>query len=156
MPSMLERIESSCRQMNLNESFVCILLLTMLHNIPLGASREAIERAIGNFKAGTADFRFTMILKIIQRVRLGFNTGGNVKVMDWIDFAPSNISTAALYQVLPFIGYKNYYVYNRVADEDGNIVEVKRVLDKRAPYGAFLFWKLARKYDKRLVNRRTY
>ena len=86
-----------------------------------------------------------------------YKSQGNadVKVMDDNNIKAGNKATRALYQIIPFVGKKDFYTYDRVADKEGNITEVKRILQKEAPFGVYQIWRRAKElgYNDMIVER---
>lgn len=131
---------------NFNPAFLALVLICLTDDLKRGEthSAEEILLSMGFPHIQSFEQKIDMICRLIYRMVLqrNKNVGSKeVKVMDDKPFNAKNYATFVLYNVLPWIGRKNFYVFKREVDVDGNITKVWRELEKSAPFGVYLFRK---------------
>ena len=131
-----------------NPAFLTLILLCNTDHLKKEEthSSEEIAEAIGLPRVRGFEQKLDMISRLIYKlVMTRKHVVGNktVKVMDDVEFTVKNYATFTLYNMLPWIGRKNFKVYKREVDEEGNIIKVWSELEKRTPFGVYLFRKIA-------------
>jgi hypothetical protein len=141
-------IHRIAKSYSFNPAFLTLILLCLTDNLKRDEnhSAEEILLSMGFPHIQRFDQKIDMICRLIYRMILQRNktmTSREVKVMDDKPFNVKNYATFVLYNTLPWVGRKDFYVFKREVDDVGNIVKVWRELEKRAPFGVYLFRKKA-------------
>jgi len=129
---------------NFNPAFLALILLCNTNHLKRKEthSAEEIASAIGFSPITSFEQKLDLISRLIYRMiltRKHAHEDKIVKVMDDKEFTVKNYATFVLYSMLPWIGRKNFRVYKREADKEGNIIKVWSELDTKAPFGVYLF-----------------
>ena len=143
-PDIIPYIIREAKNNNLDPQIIANLLLTFACNLSKNATMADVLNAMGLAPHMILNTKISVHARMLRKLydNIADNKDGYpVKIMDVENLVVKNKATYALYQVLPFLGAQNLYVYKRTANPDGSIDHVDRVLKHKAPFGVKFFWK---------------
>ena len=146
-PKFTENIIKLAETNNLDPQLLANVVLSQTADLKKKPSMEDVMKCFSFQQSGNIGIQLSMQAKMLQRFYETAVPGKRVNVMDDEQVFPANQATAAMYQVIPFVGEKDLHTYDRTADKEGNIIEVKNVLKKKAPFGMYKFWLNIEEYD---------
>ena len=146
-PKFGEKLIGLCEMNNIDPQLMVNIILTQTSSLEKNPSLEEVFSCFSFQNSPDIGIILNMTARMLVRFFDTAIPGKKVKVMDDEEVYPANKATAALYQVIPFVGAEDLYVYERSADKEGNIIDVKKVLKSKAPFGMHKFWLNIKEYD---------